>query len=404
MDIDLKVLLAEAALQRDQAIADRRYLHRHPEISDREFATSAWLKERCREQGLQVHELTGTGFIAELLGTGTGSDIAIGLRTDIDALPITESEVNAGDQVRTCLSENIGVMHACGHDAHMAIQLAVMRLFAQHQHSFAGKIVFIFEQGEETHSGIAEMIEYLKGHKLSAIYGTHVYTGLDIGQVALTPGPIMSGMTTLQLAIEGKGGHSSRPDLARSPIFGAANFLQAVANGWLNCSHPDRPVTLGLGSIAGGSPQAYNVIPDSVTISGTLRFFHSEAGAEALARFDHVGESSCLYNDLRYRPLTGHGETMAPVINNPEMTEKFIKLAETLPGLSILTDYRWYASETFARYSELCPCLFTLNGCRNQQRGIFAEHHTSTFDIDEAVLGQAIDLATSWIWQQMVLS
>ncbi len=400
--MNLTELLTSSSTVLDQAIADRRYLHSYPEISDHEVATSAWLKERCRECGFEIVEVEGTGFIAILHGEATEGDtpICIGLRTDIDALPIAEAIYNAGGKKRSCLSQNLGAMHACGHDAHMAIQLAIARILAGHRQKIAGDIIFIFEQGEETHSGIDAMIDTLKNYPLTAIYGTHVFTGLPTHTVAITPGAVMSGMTNLHCQIKGLGGHSSRPDLARSPIFGAANFLQTLTNAWTNCTHPEKVVTLGIGSISGGSPQAYNVIPDKVQIDGTLRFFDLEAGRRALQLFNRVGETSCAYNELSYLPTSDHGETIPPVINDRRQAAKLAELVRDHLELSVLDNYRWYASETFARYSELCPCLFTLSGCRDEDVGSISEHHTEDFDIDEAVIADAISLALCWIYQQ----
>lgn len=365
-------------------IATRRYLHERPELSGCEFETSKYLKDEIKKLGLPITEVEGTGFYASL-DTGKPGK-TLGLRTDIDALPIMEAENNTNGK-RIVRSKNDGVFHACGHDGHMTILLGAMKVLIDLKDELTGKIIFIFEEGEETSSGIGPMIEALSKENIDAFYGNHLASFLDTGKIGIDGGPIMAGFGMVDFTIRGRGGHGSRPDLSISPIFAASQVINALASAWVNRLDVGKTVTLGLGSINGGS--IANVIPDTVNVKGTLRFFDVEEGQKALELVKKVGTYTAMAHECEF--IANELVVLNDPLINDESLAAFAResIGEMMP--EVLTDkVTWYASETFSSYSKLAPSLFTLLGSRNESKGTTAEHHNEYFDIDEDSLAIGI--------------
>jgi len=215
----------------------RQYLHEHPEISAHEKSTSKFLKEIVRELGLEIEEVpkagtsAGYGFIATLDTGRPGKTLA--LRTDIDALPIKENPNNLAGP-RDVISKNDGVMHACGHDGHMTTLLYTMKLLNELKEQLTGKVIFIFEEGEEIGSGINETIKLLKNKNIDAIYGNHLASFLDTGKISADIGPVMAAITTVDFKVIGRGGHGSRPDLSINPLYVGVDILNSLSIAWNN--------------------------------------------------------------------------------------------------------------------------------------------------------------------------
>lgn len=212
----------------EEAVEIRRYLHENPEISHKEFQTSRYLKRKAEELHLSIEAVDTTSFIV-ILDTGRPGK-TLGLRTDIDALPIQEEEKNLKNK-KVSVSKNENAMHACGHDAHMAVLLTSMKYLVEHKELLVGRIIFIFEQAEEVGGGIRQMVDHLKAFDMDAIYGNHVYAELETGKIIINEEEVMSGATFLDMTVHGKSGHGSRPDLARSPIVVGSQIMNAW--GWL---------------------------------------------------------------------------------------------------------------------------------------------------------------------------
>lgn len=365
-------------------IETRRYLHENPELSGKEIKTSEFLKEEVRKLGLPITEVEGTGFYA-ILDTGREGK-TLGLRTDIDALPIQESDRNSNKE-RIVKSKNNGVFHACGHDGHMTIALTAMKILVENKDDFDGKIVFIFEEGEETNVGIKPMIEALKDLNIDAFYGNHLASFLETGKIGVDAGPIMAGFGMVDFSIKGQGGHGSRPDLSVSPIFAASQVINALASAWVNRLDVGKTVTLGLGSINGGA--IANVIPDKVNIKGTLRFFDEDEGKKALELIKKVGTHTAMAHDCEF--IVNQIEMANEPVNNDEdlANEARKSIGDIMPE-ALTEKITWYASETFSSYSKLAPSMFTLVGSRNEAKGTCAEHHNEHFDIDEDSLAVGI--------------
>ena len=373
------IIKAVDSLSRYQ-VKTRRYLHENPELSGKEVQTSKFLKQQAKESGLSIKEVDGTGFYA-ILDTNKPGE-TLGIRTDIDALPIVENDKNLKDD-RLCKSKNDGVFHACGHDGHMTTLLTAMRVLANKKDQLQGKLIFIFEEGEEVGTGIDKMVKALKDENIDAIYGEHLAAFLETGKIGLDTGPVMAGNAIVDFTVRGKGGHGYRPDLSISPIFAATNIINGLASAWVNRVDVTKTVTLGLGLINGGT--IANVIPDEVRVAGTLRYFDTKEGKKALDLVRKVGSFTAKAHDCQFieNKIIHDNE---PVIND----ESLAKLAQEsiediIPG-TIKKDLTWFASETFAGYNKLCPIAFALVGTKNADLGSGAEHHNEYFDIDEKSL------------------
>ena len=269
---------AETVLAKVQAVDAyirevRGYLHEHPELSGEEYETVKFIREEIAKLGLPVTSVPGTGFYAVLDTRRPGK--TIGLRTDIDALPIQEHPQNL-KQNKKWVSRNAGVSHTCGHDGHIAILLGAVKILHDLKDRLNGRVVFIFEEGEETNSGIRAMVEALRPLKIDAIYGNHLKSNLASGKLYIREGAIMAGTGTVAFDVVGRGGHASRPDLSINPVFAAANILTGISVAWNNQRDITQTVTLGITQIQGG--KIYNVIPDTVFIGGTIRFFNRQEG------------------------------------------------------------------------------------------------------------------------------
>ena len=355
----------------------RRYLHENPELSGKEVQTSKFLKQQVKESGLSIKEVDGTGFYAILDTNKPGK--TLGIRTDIDALPIVENDKNLKDD-RLCRSKNDGVFHACGHDGHMTTLLTAMKVLANKKDQLHGKLIFIFEEGEEVGTGIDKMVKALKDEKIDAIYGEHLAAFLETGKIGLNAGPVMAGNAIVDFTVRGKGGHGSRPDLSISPIFAATNIINGLASAWVNRVDVTKTVTLGLGLINGGT--IANVIPDEVRVAGSLRYFDTQEGNKALDLVRKIGTLTAEAHECEFieNKILHDNE---PVINDENLTKLAQdSIEETIPG-SIDKEITWFASETFAGYNKLCPTVFAMVGTKNDKIGSGAEHHNEYFDIDE---------------------
>lgn len=376
----------------DYAITERRYLHENPELTGKEFNTSKYLKQRAIDLGLEIEEIpcddisTGTGFLA-ILDTGRPGK-TLGLRADIDALPIQETENNLTNK-RVVKSKVDGVMHACGHDGHMSTLLSVMKILVDMKDELSGTIIFIFEEGEESSTGIYSTVDYLKSKNMDAIYGNHLYSGLPTGKVAVCEGPLMSASLRIQMFIKGRGGHVSRPDLSVNPVVAAAYIVTNLAGAYNNQLPVDEMVTFGFSQIKGSD--ARNVIADEAFLGGSIRYFNEDAGAKAFEMIKNVSTLVAQAHQCEVRFSEDSGPSAASVINSDTSLVSIGQdvVNELFPE-SLIDSFQWYASESFGHYKKVCPTLFTLVGTGNKAVGSGAEHHNEYFDLDEESLRYAI--------------
>lgn len=369
----------------DQAVANRRYLHSNPELSFQEHETSSFVKARLDELGIPWQAIAGTGITAIIKGE-IPSDQIIALRADMDALPINETNTVA------YASQNKGVMHACGHDAHTASLLGTAGVLQALKSKFAGSIKLLFQPGEEKLPGGASLMikeGALKSPAPGAVIGQHVMPAIACGKIGLRKGKHMASMDEIYVTVYGKGGHGAQPHQNIDPVIVSAHILIALQQLVSRMADPKIPSVLSFGRmIANG---AVNIIPDEVYMEGTFRTLDENWRTEAHQRMRKMAEgiaesmgARCHFNIVRGYPV---------LFNNPGLAEQVAAFAGDYLGKeNVLDEDIWMASEDFAYYSQEVSSCFYLLGVGNAEKGITASLHTPTFNIDEQALEISIGL------------
>src|SRR5512136_1342326 len=275
----------EADLLKDQLIAWRRDFHRHPELGFQEFRTSGIVAKHLSSLGLEVQTGVGqTGVVGLLEGAQPGPVVM--LRFDMDALPI--QELNQTDYV----SENAGVMHACGHDAHTAIGLGIAQLLAKHREELAGTIKFVFQPGEEGCGGALAMIadNVLENPKPDVTMGLHVWNDQPLGLLAAGQGGVMAAADIFTIKVQGKGGHGAQPHLCVDTILIASQIAVALQSIVARNVNPRQTAVITVGAIHAGT--AFNIIADTAEMKGTIRTFDAATRADVVRRMMAVVENT----------------------------------------------------------------------------------------------------------------
>ena len=362
----------------DEILSIRRHLHKIPELSFKEYKTSAYIKSVLITWDIHFTEdIADTGIIVLLKGNNPSSK-TIALRADFDALPIFEE-----NEVDYC-SENNGVMHACGHDAHTASMLGAIKILNTLKKEWEGSMKFIFQPAEEMLPGGAQqMIKegVLESPKVEKMFGQHVFPDLEVGKVGFRPGKYMASTDELHITIKGKGGHAALPDNYNSPLLAAAKLITALDE--FSKKEKDRPCVLAIGLIEGlGST---NVIPEKVNIKGTLRAldedFRMKTHEKMLVIASSIAETYSLTIDFDIR------KGYPCLVNDEAVTKKSISFAKEYIGAENVIDLPIrMTAEDFSYYSQKVPSCFYRLGTANKSKGIIHGLHTSRFNIDESSL------------------
>lgn len=378
--------LAEDAF--NTVLADRRHLHKNPELSFKEFQTQQFVWERLDEIGITNKvKVAETGIVAMIEGKNPSAKI-IALRADMDALPIQET--NKTDYV----SQNAGVMHACGHDVHTSSLLGVASVLQQFKNEFSGTVKLLFQPGEEKLPGGASMMikeGVLKNPSVSGILGQHVMPLIETGKVGFRSGVYMASTDEIYVTIKGKGGHGAIPHQNIDPVLIVSHIIVALQQIVSRNANPIMPSVLSFGKVVANG--ATNVIPDSVYLEGTFRTlderWRNDAHAKMIKMAEAIAEGmggKCEFKIVRGYPA---------LVNNPELTASARKNAVDYLGEENVLDLDiWMAAEDFAFYSQETNACFYRLGTRNEAKGITSSVHTSTFDIDENALKTGVGLMT----------
>lgn len=357
-------------------VALRRAIHRHPELGFEEHRTAALIERELDAAGIEHRRVAKTGVVGIVRGARAGRVVA--LRADMDALPVTE---------RTGLpyaSEVPGKMHACGHDAHVAMLLGAARTFASERETLAGTAVLIFQPAEEGPGGALAMIEEgaLENPSVDAIAMLHVDVRLEVGSVGIAPGPVNASTDELYLTVRGKGGHGAYPHTAVDAIPAAAAIVLALQNVAARETDPLESVVVTIGTISGGYRN--NVIADVVEMTGTLRAFDPALRAglhERVARIaDGVARAYNAGADVRIV----HG--YPPVVNNQALAESATRYLREHTGLDVVRTKPTMGGEDFAYFAQRVPGLHVRLGVRGESAGAVHPGHSPEFRIDEAAL------------------
>ncbi|WP_280770040.1 M20 metallopeptidase family protein [Salipaludibacillus daqingensis] len=358
----------------DWIITQRRYLHQYPELSHQEKHTREYLKSRLEELALVPTSYTGKDVVADLHGDYPGPVFAI--RADIDALEINE-ETNL-----PFASKNVGYMHACGHDGHMAIVLGVAKLLSTKRTQIHGTVRFIFQHAEETVPGGAE--ELVKSGVLddvSAIVGCHLWEQLEKGYVGFKEGPLMAGADRFEVTIQGKGGHGSMPHLAVDPVLVSTHAIQQLYSIVSRQLNPLHPAVLSIGELKMGS--SYNVIPDKAFFTGTVRYFDPIIQQSIRESIQTMLDGVCTSFHASYDWKYEVGEP--PLVNDPSLTSFVEKEANKIVSLEqIVQAEPSLGGEDFAHYTNEVPATYFFLGIG--EKGHSFGHHHPKFDIDESMM------------------
>ncbi len=362
---------------RSELVALRRELHRHPEVGFAERRTSAYVGERMAAAGLEIRQMATTGLLATLRGDRPGPTTLV--RAELDALPIHET---SSVPYR---SQNDGVMHACGHDAHMAIALVVAERLAAIREDVRGTIKFAFQPAEEIAGGAKQMIEEgaLENPTVDRSIALHVWQDLPVGIVAVASGACWAAVDDLTFTVRGRSGHGAMPHQAIDAVVVAAQIVTALQTVVSRTRSPFAPAVLTIGSIHGGT--AWNIIADRVEMRGTLRTFDAAVRERLLGQLTRIArgiaesmEATCEVEDRYGAP---------PVVNDPEVADLVREAVAPIVGeehVLVADPAAW--GDDFAYFAQDTPgCLFDV-GSANASKGLDKGHHNSAFDIDEDCL------------------
>ena len=368
----------------------RRYFHENPELSGKEDKTLERIGQELTAMGIEWVDIPKGGLLAKIVG-GKGGDKAVMLRADVDALPVQETVDNLKPGMRTCISKVPGVMHACGHDGHIAMQLGAAKILMEKKDEIEGTVYLCFERSEETQSEASAdyIFAYIEnnGIEINSVYGTHLLATAPTGYVGINDGGMMAGAFVFGVEIEGAGGHGSRPDQANNPMDAFVAIYQRMQAIRVAKINPFETCTYSIGLLQGG--QAWNVIPQKLSFAGNMRTFDRDGVGMTFRReFEKAIVDICQAYDckptfLRWA-LPGYG-----TVNDATHAQFARKiLAEEFGADSVGTVEPWMASESYSRYLLQWPGVFTFLGMQNEEKGVGAAHHNQAFDIDEDVLAK----------------
>ena len=367
----------------------RHRIHQNPELSNREEKTAALIADYLRKLGLEVQ--TGVakhGVVALLKGGRPGPVVAV--RADIDALPVTEeTNLPFASKVRTTyLGQDVGVMHACGHDIHAAVQLGVATVLSAMKASVPGTVKFIFQPAEEgappgETGGASLMVKegVLQSPRPQAIFGLHAFSEMAVGDIGYSEGPALSAADSWEVKITGRQAHGARPELSIDPIVTAAQFVQALQTIRSRSFSGLEPGVVTVGTIHGG--QRLNIIPAEVTLTGTIRTFRSEMSTLAEARLrailkgvtEAAGATGEVVRYERFAPAT---------INHAELTRESVPALERVVGKQhVIRVPPAMGSEDFSYFANEVPGFFYRLG-QVKPGTTSGDHHTPTFLADDS--------------------
>ena len=378
-------LRTPAASYQAELISIRRDLHQHPELAFKEIRTAGVICNHLDAIGVEYRKgVAETGVVALIKGNRPGKIVM--LRFDMDALPI-EEETDAEYK-----SLNEGVMHACGHDGHVAIGITVAKMIASNR-DFPGSVKLIFQPAEEGLGGAERMIREgaLQDPKPDMCFALHLWNEMPLGWLGIHEGPLMAGSEIFTIRILGQGGHGGMPDQVIDPVVASAHVITAIQTIISRNLPPLESAVISICTIHGGS--THNVVPSYVDLSGTIRFYRPEIRDLINSQFESIVRHAA-------NALGCSAEIVITPLTPPVMSEKFasdivINAAQRLfPELEIDTRYQVMVSEDMAFMLEKIPGCYFLVGSANTSMGLCYSHHHPKFDFDERALGIAAELMT----------
>lgn len=373
----------------ERMIEWRRHLHAHPELSFQEHSTAAFVAEILKAEGIEIRTdvgklnagAKGTGVIGFVKGEASSSDRCFAMRADLDALPITEISD------RNFRSKNEGVMHACGHDAHTAMVLAAGIALHQLREHWAGTVMLVFQPGEEKEPGGATLLlkeKVFEDPRPLGILGQHVTPELEVGKVGFRSGPFMASADEIYIRVIGKGGHAAMPKNNIDPIPIAAQLILELHKTVKDRTPANEPTVFSIGKVIANG--ATNIVPDQVSVEGTLRTFNEEWRMELHRLIDKTAREVINGSGVKLEIEIRKGSP--PLVNDRQLTENIRQHAiEFLGKENVIEVDQRMGAEDFAWYSQVMPaCFYRLGTGNRSDPNTTTGLHRSEFDIDESAL------------------
>ncbi|MFO7624924.1 MAG: amidohydrolase [Anaerolineales bacterium] len=365
----------------------RRDFHRHPELGFQEVRTAGIVAKELNQLGLEVSTGVGkTGVVALLEGDQPGPVVLI--RVDMDALPIQEE---TGAEYASTVS---GVMHACGHDGHTAIGLTVARILGKQRSSLKGSVKLVFQPAEEGLGGAESMLAdgVLTNPSPDVALSVHLWNEKPVGWVGATPGPVMAAADIFRIHLQGKGGHAAQPHFTADPVAAAAQIISALQTVVARNVAPLEAAVVSVTTLRAGD--AFNVIPDTADLQGTIRTFKAEVRQRVVERFEQVvvgiAQAMGCQAEIELQSIT------PAVVNDPQLTALVQEVCgNVLPDSQVDATSMTMGSEDMAFMMQDIPGCYILVGSANAAKGLDAAHHHPRFDVDEESLTHAAALLSA---------
>jgi amidohydrolase len=372
------------ALQ-DHLVEWRRGIHQRPELGFKEWLTADFIAAQLTAWGIDHQvKMAETGVVAVIEGTRPGP--VLGIRADMDALPIQEA--NAVPY----RSQHDGVMHACGHDGHVAIALGTAHYLAHHRDRFAGTVKLIFQPAEEGPGGAKPMIEagVLTNPDVDAMIGLHLWNNLPLGTVGVRSGPLMAATESFTCTVQGKGGHGALPHQTVDSIVVGAQIVMALQTIVARNIDPTKSAVVTVGKFHAGS--AHNVIADTATLTGTVRYFDPDYADYFAHRLEQIVAGICQSHGASY--TFDYVASYPPVVNDPAMTDlvRSVALSVVETPAGVVPDCHTMGAEDMAFFLQAVPGCYFFLGAANTDKALAYPHHHPRFDFDETALGLGVEM------------
>ena len=368
---------AEVKKFKDELISLRRDFHKHPELGFQEYRTSEIVAKYLEDCGLEVKRTVAqTGVVGLLRGERPGPTIL--LRSDMDALPVSEENDIPFKSV------NEGIMHACGHDGHMAMLLVAAKILSQHKDEINGNVKFVFQPNEED-AGAEIMINegILEDPHVDAALGIHLWSPIESGKIGVVAGPLMASSYYFKLTIHGKGGHGGAPHMSVDPISCGVSIMHMVQNMQTKELDAMKPTVITFCKINCGTSPI--IIPEKIEIEGSIRCLHNET-EEVQKRFEQIIKGLCEVHKTTYELEIKCGNIL--LSNDAKMAELVEKAGIQTVGEEniVSSNIRVMLGEDFAEFCTRVPGTFYFVGVSNKEKGTDYPHHHPRFNIDEDAL------------------
>ena len=376
--------LTHSAIDLNELVAVRRDLHMHPETAFEEVRTSGIVTEKLKVLGLTPRTGIGkTGVMATIQGGRPGKTVM--LRADMDALPIHE------ENDVPYRSQTPGKMHACGHDCHTSILLAVAKQLVHDAPQLPGKVVLCFQPAEEWGGGAEAMIRdgALDYAKPDATFGMHVWQDLPVGTIGVTSGPFMAAVDEFAITVHGKGAHGAMPHLSSDPIVALAHIVTALQTIASRNTDPFREIVVSVTQLRAGT--AFNIIPQNAWMNGTIRSFDPDVWKEIPGRIERIVKG--VAEGMGCRAELKLDRMNRPTVNDSAMAELARGVAIEMVGADhVRSNVRTMGGEDFSAFLARVPGCFIAVGSRNESKGLVWDHHHPRFDVDEQVLALGAEM------------